>query len=272
MAEQPIVSHKERTGASGIGVDVYGAPVIDPTKNVLANIEAESKRQDDLRMAAKELSDSNNLHQKEMGLIQAAHLKEISDLRERHQNEIGRLREEHQAGMAEAESGRLNSIRQVDREEVAKTAVAANTAIATLAKQTTDLATTLQKQVSDTATAAEARSSAQYNDTTKRLQAVELALSEGKGKQQVSDPAIERMANIVEKLASGQATFGGERQGISSAWYVLGGVVALIMGLLTIGALLVSLTVFMNRQASPAYVPAPPATMLPTTAPQTPVR
>lgn len=211
----------------GLGVDVHGNPVIDPTENVIALTNAANRRQDDLRESAKEISDSK-----------IAHLKEIGDLRERYQENISKLREDHQAKISAAESGRIDSIRQVDREEVAKTAMAANTAIATLAKQTTDLATTLQRQVSDTATAAEARSSAQYNDTQKRLQAVELALSEGKGKQTVSDPQLVRLSDLVEQMARTQATGAGKSEGSSTMWGYIIGAIGLIGMLVGIGATL----------------------------------
>jgi hypothetical protein len=36
---------------AGIGVDTYGGPAIDPTENVLALVDAESRRQDGLRHA-----------------------------------------------------------------------------------------------------------------------------------------------------------------------------------------------------------------------------
>jgi hypothetical protein len=85
--------------------------------------EAASKRQDDLRAKDKEISDSKHLH-----------MKELTSLRADHELLVGTLREEHQSKIQHAEADRLNSIRQVDREEVAKTAAAANTAIMTLAK------------------------------------------------------------------------------------------------------------------------------------------
>jgi hypothetical protein len=249
----------KRGGVAGIGVDSSGGPVIDPTENVIALVEAESRRQDDLRVAAKELNDTKVDHQKE-----------ISDLRSQHQGVLGQLREEHQEKMANAESGRLNSIRQVDREEVAKTAVAANLAITTLAKQTTDLQTTLQKQVADTAVAVEQRQSAAYSDTNKRLSAVELALSEGKGKQQVADPAIERMAAMVERLVASQALGTGKGEGIDSTWKLLIAGVGLLVALNALGVFTRIAPPVAAPQAAPQviYVPAPPGAMLPTTPPQ----
>lgn len=214
----------------GIGVDAQGGAVVDPTANVIALNEAANKRQDDLRMAAKELADAKIAHQKE-----------ISDLRALHQNAMAELREQHQDRMAEAEAGRLNSIRQVDREEVVKTAGSANTAIAALAKQTSDLATTLAKQVADTAVAAEARNTTQYSDTNKRLSALELSSSEGKGKQGVFDPQMEKLTALVEVLSRNQSAAVGKSTGISLAWGLLLGVVSLVSMLLGIGGVMYAL-------------------------------
>lgn len=237
-------------GIPGIAVDSRGGPTIDPTANVIALTEAANQRQDDLRAAAKELSDAKIEHQKE-----------ISDLRSEHQKEIRKLDRVHQEKIAKAESGRLDSIRQVDREDVSKTATAANTAITTLAKQTTDLATTLQKQVSDTTAATEARNSTQNTDTNKRLSALELSSSEGKGKQTIADPQMEKLTALVASLAANQATSTGKTEGISTAWAVMLAVAGLIATLITIGSAGVAVFALMNR--SSAAAPQPQVVYLP---------
>jgi hypothetical protein len=270
-------AERRRPDRPGLGIDAAGGPVIDPSENVAALVVAESKRHDDLRLAAKELSDTKHSHQRD-----------ISSLRAAHQGQISEIREIHQKDLAKAESGRLDSIRQVDREEVVKTAVAANTAIQTLAKQTTELQQTLAKQVTDTAAAQETRSSAQYNDTNKRLSAVELALSEGKGKQQMADPAMDRMAAMVEKLVTSQAEGTGRKQvtdpaiermaltveklaslqdkgagrseGLSDTWKMVIAAIGLLTALNALG-----LFDSLKNAPSPPYVPAPYGTQLPVT-------
>jgi len=211
-------------------VDIAGGPVIDPTENVIALTEAANQRQDDLREATKELSEVLFKHQKEM-----------MDLRAENLARLGEIRESHQRELDTAESNRLNSIRQVDREEVAKTAAAAQTAISTLATTTNTMAETLRTQVANTAAAAENRQVAFATDMNKRLSAVELALSEGKGKQQVSDPQIERMAMMVEKLVTSQSNVAGKSEGGTAMWgYVAAGfafmvlLIGLATGLLTL--------------------------------------
>ena len=204
----------------GLGVDSAGGPVVDPTKNVLDLVEAESRRQDDLRSKDKEISD-----------IKHTHSEIIDKLRAEHNATVGQLREGFQEKISHAESGRLDSIRQVDREEVAKTAVTANTAILALAKQTTDLQTTLQKQTADIAIAVEQRQSAYSSETNKRLSALELSSSEGKGKQQVSDPAMERMAAVVERIERQQQVGTGKSEGLSQGWAILGGAILLALAI-----------------------------------------
>lgn len=237
-------------GRKGVGVDVFSEPAFDPSENVKALSEAASKRQDDLRNASKELTDAK-----------LEHLKEIGTLRAGYQEAIGKSREEYQEKISHAESGRLDSIRQVDREEVAKTAVAANTAITTLAKQTTDLATTLQKQVADTAQAAEARNSATYTDVNKRLSALELSSSEGKGKQTVVDPQMDKLTILVETLARNQAMGTGKQEGSSAVWIGLTAVAGLVLTALAIGLPLVMRGESTAAPVAPqvVYLPAPAA-------------
>jgi hypothetical protein len=253
---------KNSGGAPGKGVDFRGGPVVDPTENVKDLSEAANKRQDDLRGLSDKLTDEKIRRLEES----AKYLREISDIRAAHQETIGKLREEYQEKIAKAESGRLDSIRQVDREEVAKTAVAANTAIATLAKQTTDLATTLQKTVADTAIAAEARNSTQYTETNKRLSALELSSSEGKGKQGVVDPQMDKLTALVETMARNQNIGSGKSEGIDKTWAA----VAVVVGLAISAAMY-----FSNRSTtaplqpqviympSPAVAPATPPVTLP---------
>jgi CRISPR/Cas system-associated exonuclease Cas4 (RecB family) len=104
---------------------------------------------------------------------------------------------------------------------VAKTTAAANVAIATLAKQTTDLSTTLAKQVADTATASEARQAAFAAEVTKRLSALELGFSERQGKQTLSDPQLEILKAETERNTAARLASQGSTMGISNMWTLL---------------------------------------------------
>jgi DNA-binding transcriptional regulator YiaG len=140
---------------TGLGVDASGAPVVDPTANVIALVAAEKERADDLRRIYKELTDTKVAHQKEIG-----------DLHAKYQNEL-RI----------AEAGRLDSIRQVDREEVKQMRQEFNSSMATLANTTTQGFESLRNQQTGTAkTLAEAQQ-AIATESNKRLSAVELQLS-----------------------------------------------------------------------------------------------
>jgi hypothetical protein len=186
----------------------------DPTANVRELNEASVKRQDDLRLAERMLTEAK-----------LAHLKDVSELHSKYQKEINDTREKHSRDLATAESGRLNAIRQVDREEVIKTAASGQTAIGTLAASTTALAETLRNQQS--AFAAE---------VNKRLSALELALSEGKGKQTLADPMMVEMVAEMKALRTADSTRSGFDAGKAAAMAAVGvaggGAAALIMRML----------------------------------------
>jgi hypothetical protein len=255
-------------GGGGLPVDFTGGPTVDPTENVKDLSEALSQRQDDLRTLTRELFDT-----------QIGQVKEIGQLRAEHQRHMDAQRDEHARQMLAAESARLNSIRQVDREEVAKTAVTNQTATTALASQTSILAETLRTQVSTVAGAAEARASAvatagenrlnQFSaDVIKRLSALELSFSEGRGKQAVVDPQVTEMLMEMRALRNSQSLGVGQRQGMSDT----------ARSIIAALGVLVTLTVlyaFTQRQSAPTaaapqviYIPAPAGALLPTTPPQ----
>jgi hypothetical protein len=183
--------------------------LVDPSENVKSLSEASNVRQDDLREAERR----------------------YNDLRAEHQKEIASLRAQHQEALDKKESARLDSIRQVDREDVAKTAAQANLAIATLAKQTTDLATTLQAQVGSTAAAAETRRSADMSEVNKRVSALELASSATAGKQTVVDPQMAELTKQVAALAALQAAGAGQQSGGKQAWGYVFAVIGALIGI-----------------------------------------
>jgi len=250
---------------SGLPVDFQGGPTVDPTENVKDLSEALSHRQDDLRTLTKELFDTK-----------VDQVKEIGQLRAAHQHLMDGLRDAHAAQMLAAESARLNSIRQVDREEVAKTAVTNQTATTALASQTSILAETLRTQVSTVAGAAEARASAvatagenrlnQFSaDVIKRLSALELSFSEGRGKQAVVDPQVTEMLVEMRALRAVQATDSGKSSGVDSTWKSLIAAVGLLVALNALGVF--TRTAMPSGAPQVIYVPAPPGAMLPTTPP-----
>lgn len=103
--------------APGPGVDASGRAVVDPTRNVLDLVDAAVQRQDDLRE------------------MESAHATEIRKLNDTHVHEILALRAEQWEKLREAEANRLDAIRQVDRDTVARAADVQTTAASTLANQ-----------------------------------------------------------------------------------------------------------------------------------------
>lgn len=186
----------------GLAVDAHGGPVVDPTANVIALNEAANRRQDDLREAAEKYN-----------TMIVNHVREMSSLRATHQREL-----DH------AESERLDSIRQVDREDVNKTAAQALNAIQTLAAVTSGTAETLRTQVATTAAAAANQLVTITAEINKRLSALELASSEGKGKQALSDPMMEKLVQRMDTLLEKNTTVSGRSAGGAAMWgYVAAG-------------------------------------------------
>lgn len=223
MPAKATSSTMDRGISQGPATDTHNRPVVDPTQNVMALVQAASRRQDDLRLASKELNDAKLLH-----------LKEISDLRAIHANEL-----------RQAESDRLDSIRQVDREDVNKTALAAQAAIATLAATAATTAETLRTQVATTAQAQQTSFQTAMGEVVKRISALELSSSEGKGKQAVTDPALTALVEEVKHLAASRQQATGGKTNMT----LIGG---LVMGAVVIITSLVGLVLGLYAAFRPA--------------------
>src|SRR6185436_2223439 len=107
---------KRKRVPTGIGLDAYGGPLIDPTQNVKDLTEAANLRQDDLRQL-------NNRYLK--ALIQT--VEQTAKLKAKHVKNIADLHQIHDYAIHKAEAGRLDALRQNDREDV-KALAAATTA------------------------------------------------------------------------------------------------------------------------------------------------
>lgn len=128
MAEQPAGQ------SAGPSVDRQGAPVIDPTENVLALVAAQVKRADDLMLAFEKLIGEKNQRQDDLRNMESKHIREVAD-----------LTRSYEAQLRDKETQRLDAIRQVDVGAVGKASEVQAT-----------VATTLQAQVERTAAAAAA--------------------------------------------------------------------------------------------------------------------
>src|SRR6185503_58077 len=198
----------KRRKQSGQGVDAWGGPVIDPTANVIALTEAANKRQDDLRLASEQFFGSK-----------------IDALSSRI-DDFARA----QAKLSKKESQRIDSIRRVDREDVNKIAATATTT-----------AETLRAQVATTAGAAQTSLANSMAEVNKRLSAVELSLSEGRGKATVESPMMAEMVSELKALRREQSSVAaalsntsGQKQGALSAREMISWILLTLVGLYTL--------------------------------------
>jgi hypothetical protein len=200
---------------SGLGVDASGGAVVDPTANVIALVEARADAAASLREADLKFADSQAEHLKEIGELRAVHAKEIREL----------------------DTIRLEKVREVDQLSYRTETERAQTAIRALADSQAQATETLRKTMEGNAALLASQQDVKFAESNKRISALELALSEGKGKQTVADPAMERLAGVVEKLAAANNTRTGFDAGRAAAIAgagVLGGggIAALVMQLM----------------------------------------
>ena len=120
----------------GPGVDRYGAPVIDPTKNVLQLVEAAIARQDDLR-------ESESRHIRELAAVRAEYDTQLRDA----DQEKAALRATYEDQLRKQESARIDAIRAVDVGAVTRAAEVSAAQAATLATQQQASADALRGQV-----------------------------------------------------------------------------------------------------------------------------
>lgn len=240
-----------------MGVDAYGAGVLDPSKNVEYIVAAAVQRLDDLRAVdhqaylllkvaeAKGLADLRAVDVQRAADLRGEHekynaathkyLETTFDREREHVAQLSELRAEHAREINAKEASRIDSIRLADREESNRRVAEAATAVTVLAKQTSDLSSTLGTQVQATAAAAEIRFTSVTGDLVKRLSDLERSTSEGKGKAGVSDPQLDRLTTLVETMARAQDRGTGKVEGIGSAGAFALGLALVLAALITVG-------------------------------------
>ena len=189
MGDQPVLP-------SGLPIDSSGGPTIDPTANVIALVKAEKERSDDLRHWEIKYFDAATAHVRELGTLRAEHSKELRS------NDIERNA----------------NIRQVDITN--QTAAAAQTQVAI--KALADGVENTRKTLAD----AQAQLAARVDE---RLGALERSASLGEGKQRVSDPAMERLTEVVTALVRNQTNTTGRDAGFGVAWQIIVAVAGLLI-------------------------------------------
>jgi len=225
----------ERDRKPGIGVDAAGGAVIDPTANVLQLVEAAITRQDDLRLAQKELTD-----------IKAAHLKEMADLRATHavdmlngQRDLAAAESRRVDAIALAESRRIDALLAAQQNAVALATTRAELTAAALAERVDTSAKTLATAVETTAKTLAVTVEATAKTLSERIVPLEQARYQGVGKSSVADPAMEILISEVKALRAADNTRTGFDAGkaavIAGAGVIGGGGIATLVALLMKG-------------------------------------
>ena len=124
------------TASPGPGVDRWGTPVVDPTKNVLDLVRAAIERQDNLREA-------ESRHIRELATVRAEY---DQQLRAADQERMA-MRAAYEDKLRVQESARIDAIRAVDVGAVTRAAEVSATQAATLATQQQASADALRGQV-----------------------------------------------------------------------------------------------------------------------------
>jgi ribosomal protein L18 len=177
--------------SEGPATDAGNNPVVDPTKNVLDLVEAAVERLDDLREKESE------------------HLRELIVLRANHNRE-----------MRDAESGRINAIRQVDVQAVQQAATVASTQASTLAAQVASSAEALRNQVAAAASAQTIALAAALEPIIKDIADLRRAQYEAQGQK----------TQVIETRGNSNAVVGAVIGGIGLLIAIISIVVAVAVG------------------------------------------
>lgn len=229
MAEIARTARRAKIGEQpGVGIDAYGGKVVDPTANVIALVQSESKRHDELRAADQKRADE----------LRGSDTKRLDDLRaaeSRRVDEQANIRAHFQEQLALAEANRINAIRAVDVAAVATASERAGQQAQVLAAQVLQSADTLRGLVATTASAQAATLQTITTTLTDRIASLEKAQYENKGIAGVRDPAIDALISEVRGLAAARAQGQGQGQGANAViGYIIGGV-GLLSTIIAIG-------------------------------------
>lgn len=172
--------------SSGPAIDRKGAPVIDPTKNVLDLVEAAARRSDDLLA----------LHMKRQDDLRSAYEKHTAittDNSQKHLENILALTSKYEELLRLAETNRINAIRTVDVNAVAESARVSAAQALTLATQVTTVAEAMRVSVANTATAFATSLATSLEPITAAIAAIQKNLYEQQGqKQAVVEQRVDR--------------------------------------------------------------------------------
>jgi hypothetical protein len=86
IIQDPIV--KPGSASAGLGVDIFGSPVIDPTKNVLDLVKAESRYQDGMRDMNAKLRDAETRRLEDLAKAETRRVDGLDEQRVRYEARI----------------------------------------------------------------------------------------------------------------------------------------------------------------------------------------
>ena len=186
---------------NGHGVDRSGGPVIDPTANVDAAIEAAVRRIDDLRTATVQRVDD----------LRGADEK-LANERFRHTEFVANLRASHSREMRTGDNDRLAAIRLVDQARADADKKTVLDAVQVLAATTESNRLQLEKRVADTAETLSKAKTESDKATEIRIAGLEKTSFIGAGEKSIADPRMNQLIEVVEKLAADRQSDIGERR------------------------------------------------------------
>jgi len=243
---------------ASIAASTFDATSRDPTENVKALTAAGLKTQEELRIALKELLQSkldgieklSELRYQQSVEITKSAIESAGDRRNaelRRIDQVDKLRADMNDKLASAERDRINAMRLLDvgaaadlqrrtSESAAALQARTDTLATDLRTQTALLAENLRTLVLNTASQQAMAQKQAADEISKHLSTIDSALSEGRGKQTVSDPALVALVTEVQKLSQSRTDQAGVGQGRSD---VVGWAVAGIMMLIALGGLVI---------------------------------
>jgi hypothetical protein len=192
--------------AAGTGVDIYGGPVVDPTKNVLDLVKAESKYQDAMRDATEKLANAK------------------MDAEQRRIDDLAALRLTYDQRIAE--DLRVNV--KTTSDQLAGQLVKET---GSLSAQITALTTSFTAQLTTLTSAVDRQVSALTSAITPRIADLERFRWEQGGKTSERDPAVTQalndMSKAINKLQETGNVTTGHSKGLSDIWgFIVGAAVA----------------------------------------------
>ncbi len=198
----PMANGRKRTyqnpiSGAGVGVDISGGPVVDPTKNVLDLVKAEGKYTDAMRHAAEGKAEA-------LAKAEQTRINDLAALRLVYDQRI-------------AEDLRVNV--KTTSDQLAGQLVKET---GSLSQQIGALTTSFSNQITTLTAAFTNQISALTNALTPRIADLERFRWEQGGKTSVSDPAtseaLTKMAKAIENLTTSKDLTSGHTKGVADSW------------------------------------------------------